>query len=280
MSGSHHSRLPVMRRASMLEDAREKEKRTWMTMQWVLLQPMSSHPSALSWDVKPASDSTNWTLVPGSVPRRYSTTAKAWDTSSHNTMTRARFIADDQVRANNSCCKGCPGHVHMKLHVSNRPERSVVQMRLQPEPSLARPYGLDLNLIERTFSFQPSRTFRGNCNQCPGPPRNFLETTLELQGKPYGTHQNLAENCTGTFPKPCRTFLGTAREPVRNLPEPPTVGELTLDLSPPERNFSNRPEPPFELPAKPTGTLPGTAREPVWNLPEPSWELHRNLSKT
>ena len=123
--------------------------------------------------------------------------------------------------------------------------------------------GLDLNLIERTFSFQPSRTFRGNCNQCPGPPRNFLETTFELQGKPYGTHQNLAENCTGTFPKPCRTFLGTAREPVRNLPEPPTVGELTLDLSPPERNFSNRPEPPFELPAKPTGTLPGTAREPV-----------------
>ena len=178
-------------------------------------------------------------------------------------MTRARFIADDQVRANNSCCKGCPGHVHMKLHVSNRPERSVVQMRLQPEPSLARPYGLDLNLIERTFSFQPSRTFRGNCNQCPGPPRNFLETTFELQGKPYGTHQNLAENCTGTFPKPCRTFLGTAREPVRNLPEPPTVGELTLDFCPPERNFSNRPEPPFELPGKPTGTLPGTAREPV-----------------
>ena len=153
----------------------------------------------------------------------------------------------------------------MKLHVSNRPERSVVQMRLQPEPSLARPYGLDLNLIERTFSFQPSRTFRGNCNQCPGPPRNFLETTFELQGKPYGTHQNLAENCTGTFPKPCRTFLGTAREPVRNLPEPPTVGELTLDFSPPERNVQT------------VLNHPSSCQE---NPPEPCRELHGNLSET
>ena len=94
-------------------------------------------------------------------------------------------------------------------------------------------------------------------------------TTLRAARK---THRNLAGNCTGTCLKPTGTFLGTVQEP--------TVGELTLDLSPPERNFSNRPEPPFELPAKPTGTLPGTAKEPVWNLPEPSWELHKNLPET
>ena len=94
-------------------------------------------------------------------------------------------------------------------------------------------------------------------------------TTLRAARK---THRNLAGNCTGTCLKPSGTFLGTVQEP--------TVGELTLDLSPPERNFSNRPEPPFELPAKPTGTLPATAREPVWNLPEPSWELHKNLPET
>lgn len=61
------------------------------------------------------------------------------------------------------------------------------------------------------------------------------------------TNQNLAGNCTGTCLKPTGTFLGTVQEP--------TVGESTLDLSPPERNFSNRPEPPFELPAKPTRTF-------------------------
>ena len=66
----------------------------------------------------------------------------------------------------------------------------------------------------------------------------------------------------------------------RSSIQEPTVGELTLDLSPPERNFSNRPEPPFELPGQPTGTFRGTAREPVRNLPEPSWELHRNLPET
>ena len=56
---------------------------------------------------------------------------------------------------------------------------------------------------------------------------------------------------------------GVYNQPAVPWYQEPTVGELTLDLSPPERNFSNRPEPPFELPAKPTGTLPGTAREPV-----------------
>ena len=166
-----------------------------------------------------------------------------------------------------------------------------------------------------TSRFKPSRTFRGpNATATRTIPRKtiwswfksywkdlFISTVPNVpwQLQPVSrtsqkfpgnnlrtsrkTVRNPPEPCRelqGAFPKPCRTFLGTAREPVRNLPEPPTVGELTLDLSPPERNFSNRPEPPFELPAKPTGTLPGTAREPVWNLPEPSWELHRNLSKT
>ena len=89
-------------------------------------------------------------------------------------------------------------------------------------------------------------TLNGNCTG----------TCRELHGNLSETYRNLPGNCTRTCPKPSGTFLGTVQEP--------TVGELTLDLTPPETHFSNRPD-------------PSSCQE---NPPEPCRELHGNLSET
>ena len=119
-----------------------------------------------------------------------------------------------------------------------------------PAPD-SRAFVRQLQPVSRTSQKFPGNNLRTSRKTARNPP----EPCRELHRNLSETLQNLPGNCTGTCPKPTGTFLGTVQEL--------TVGELTLDLSPPERNFSNRPEPPFELPGKPTGTLPGTAREPV-----------------
>jgi hypothetical protein len=86
---------------------------------------------------------------------------------------------------------------------------------------------------------------------------NPPEPCRELHGNLYETYRNLPGNCTRTCPKPSGTFLGTVQEP--------TVGELTLDLSPPERNVQTVPN------------HPSSCQE---NPPEPCRELHGNLSET
>ena len=267
MSGSHHSRLPVMRRASMLEDAREKEKRTWMNVTCLGL----TIPDSLWWDVHPCSK------MQGRKRREHEWTSHVW-------------VSPFQTPCDETCiharrCKG-EREENMNDHAMGAAATHVLpsfctQLRRQARFRLNQ---LNPGSRKCTTSVQHHSQGMGHKQ-----PQHHDQGTLHC-GWPSASKQFVLQRLPGPCPhetsrfKPSRTFRGPNATATRTIPRKTIWSwfkSYWKDLF-----ISTVPNVPWQLQtvSRTSQKFPGnnlrTSRKTVRNPPEPCRELHRNLSET